>query len=104
MEIFSIYKYIFTYMKSILPNKDYLVINFTKEQLEQALLGKMVRFWTKDCTIWPDFDVAALVVGMGYFDNGEISISILRKRTGRASKTLNLSSRMNNLKFRILSD
>lgn len=90
--------------KIIYPNKNYLVSEFTKEELEQLLKGKVVNFWTKDCTIMPDFNVTSLVSGVSYFNNGEINIQILRKKTGRQSKILNLSSRMHKLKFRICSD
>ena len=88
----------------IYPKHNYLVEDFTKEQLEYLLKGKIVNFWTKDCTLWDDFSVSGLVTDIGYFSNGEISISILRKKTGRSTNTTNLSSRMNNLKFRILTD
>lgn len=90
--------------KEVLYNKDYLISSFTKEELEQLLLNRVVRFWTKDCTIMPDFNISANVIGVSYFSNGEISITILRKKTGNTTKTLNLSTRMNKLKFRILSD
>ena len=90
--------------KKFHPNKDYLVREFTKEELEQLLVGKIVRFWTKDCSIMPDFDIAGPVTKIAYFNNGEINIVVLRKRTGSTLKVLNLSSRMFNLKFRILSD
>ena len=90
--------------KTILVNKDYLVSEFTKEELEQILVNKVVRFWTKDCHIMPDFDVTAPVNSVSYFNNGEIAINILRNRTGRSAKILNLSSRMVKLKFRIISD
>ncbi|MCH5166923.1 MAG: hypothetical protein J1F35_03435 [Erysipelotrichales bacterium] len=90
--------------KEIFVNKDYRVIQFTKEELEQLLIGKIVRFWTKDCSIMPDFDITAPVTQVGYFNNGEVNIVILRKRTGANLKVLSLSSNMANLKFRILSD
>ena len=90
--------------KTIEYNKDYLVSLFTKEELEQLLVGKVVKFWTKDCNIMPDFSVSAPVGSVSYFNNGEISISIIRQQTGRSTKTLNLSTRMIKLKFRILSD
>ena len=90
--------------KVILPNKDYLVLEYTKEELEKLLVGKVVRFWTKDCKIMPDFDVTAPVSSISYFPSGEISIGIIRRKTGRTTKTLSLSSRMVRLKFRIISD
>lgn len=90
--------------KIINYNEDYLVSNFTKEELEQILVGKVVKFWTKDCQIMPDFTVTAPVTSISYFKNGEIAINILRNKTGRTSKILNLSSRMVKLKFRIISD
>lgn len=90
--------------KTILINKDYLVSEFTKEELEQLLVNKVVKFWTKDCTIMPDFDVTAPVTSISYFSNNEIAINILRNKTPKSSKVLGLSSRMKNLKFRIISN
>ena len=52
----------------------------------------------------PDFDITAPVTQVGYFNNGEANITILRKRTGSNFKVLSLSSKMANLKFRIVSD
>ena len=90
--------------KIIKYNEDYLVSEFTKEELEQLLVGKIVNFWTKDCSIVPDFDITAPVKSVSYFNNGEISINLLRKKQGNIIKTLNLSSRMVKLKFKIISD
>ena len=90
--------------KTIFPKADYLVSQFTKEELEVLLVGKVVRFWTKDCSIMPDFDITAPVTSVSYFNNGEIAINVLRKKTGKQTKMLNLSSRMVKLKFRIVSD
>lgn len=89
--------------KEVTIGEDYLVNKFTKEELEQLLLGKVVRFWTKDCSIMPDFDITGPVNQISYFNNNEISITILRSQTSNRVKTLSLSSKMANLKFRIIS-
>lgn len=88
----------------IKPKVTYKISDFSKEDLEQQLIGKVVRFWTKDCTIMPDFDIVAPVVKVSYFNNGEVSIGILKHKTGRQSKIIQLSTRMKNLKFVVLAD
>lgn len=91
-------------MKKLEPRKEYLIKDFTKDELEANLKFRTVKFWTKDCSIMPDFKITAPVTGISYFNNGEIAISILKKKTGRSSKEINLSSNMVNLKFMIMSD
>ena len=90
--------------KEIFTNKPYLISEFTKEELEQLLVGKAINFWTKDCQLFPDFNITAKVCKIGYFNTGEIFIEILRNKTLSSQKTLQLSSRMHNLRFVILND
>lgn len=85
-------------------NRSYLISEFSKEELEQILVGRVVTFWTKDCTIMPDFRITAPVMSVGYFSNGEISIRIRKKKAGRSSSYMDLSSKMHNLKFILQSD
>lgn len=95
---------LFLNMKQVVPKKDYLISDFTKEELEVILKYKTVKFWTKDCSIMPDFTITALVSNVATWDNGETRVDIIRKKTGRATKTMSLSTRMHNLKFRIMGD